>query len=132
MPKPAVGRIVHVTVDPKVNNGADVAAAIITRVWSDTCVNPFEYSHDGPTVAPEHHHRQDWLTSWSVHESREALKEHCAQRQADLDAISPGQTVALHRRVLAAEGLTVAYRPNPGKVKVTGHGRVTVTEPARP
>ena len=35
--KPTVGRIVHVLVDPKQNNGSDVAAAVITRVWSDTC-----------------------------------------------------------------------------------------------
>lgn len=93
MQKPSVGRIVHVTVDPRHNNGADVAPAVITRVWSDTCVN-LRVLHDGPSAAPEG--RQDWLTSWSVHESREALEAHRAQRQADLDAISPGQTVACH------------------------------------
>lgn len=37
--KPSVGRIVHVPADPAENNGADVAPAVITRVWSDTCVN---------------------------------------------------------------------------------------------
>lgn len=37
--KPSVGRIVLVLVDPAINNGADVAPGIITRVWSDTCVN---------------------------------------------------------------------------------------------
>jgi hypothetical protein len=33
MQQPTVGRIVHVLVDPKDNNGSDVAPAIITRVW---------------------------------------------------------------------------------------------------
>jgi hypothetical protein len=37
--KPSVGRIVLVPADPAKNNGANVAPAIITRVWSDTCVN---------------------------------------------------------------------------------------------
>ena len=39
MPKPTLGRIVHVLMDPAMNNGADIAPAIITRVWSDTTVN---------------------------------------------------------------------------------------------
>lgn len=33
MQKPSVGRIVHVLIDPTMNNGSDVAPAIITRVW---------------------------------------------------------------------------------------------------
>lgn len=37
--KPSVGRIVHVLMDPTMNNGADIAPAIITRAWSDTTVN---------------------------------------------------------------------------------------------
>lgn len=37
--KPSLGRIVLTLVAPETNNGADVAPAIITRVWSDTCVN---------------------------------------------------------------------------------------------
>ena len=32
---PAIGRIVHVLVDPQINNGSDVAPAVITRVWSE-------------------------------------------------------------------------------------------------
>lgn len=37
--KPSLGRIVLTYVDPTQNNGADVAPAVITRVWSDTVVN---------------------------------------------------------------------------------------------
>jgi hypothetical protein len=37
--KPSIGRIVLVPMDPAKNNGADVAPAVITRVWSDTTVN---------------------------------------------------------------------------------------------
>lgn len=39
MQKPSIGRIVIVPVDPDTNSGVDEAAAIITRVWSDTTVN---------------------------------------------------------------------------------------------
>lgn len=39
MPKPSLGRIVLVPIEPEMNNGATVAPAIITRVWSDTTVN---------------------------------------------------------------------------------------------
>jgi hypothetical protein len=89
--KPSVGRIVHVLVDPKQNNGSDVAAAAITRVWSDTCVN-LRVWHDGPSVPPEGSFRQDWLTSWPLHESREAAAEVHAARVAEF---GPGYTIAL-------------------------------------
>lgn len=38
--RPTVGRIVHFRSEnpDQVSNGADLAPAIITRVWSDTCV----------------------------------------------------------------------------------------------
>ncbi|MET7982536.1 hypothetical protein [Streptomyces sp. NPDC005281] len=39
MPAPALGQIVLVPADPAVNNGADTAPAIITRVWNDRIVN---------------------------------------------------------------------------------------------
>ena len=39
MPKPTVGRSVLVTGGAAVFNGADVAPAVITRVWSDDLVN---------------------------------------------------------------------------------------------
>jgi hypothetical protein len=85
MPKAAVGRIVHVLVDPAQNNGSDVAPAIITRAWSDTSVN-LRVLRDG-YPGPE-----EWMTSYSLHESREALEDHRAARQADLPE---GQTVSL-------------------------------------
>lgn len=87
--KPTIGRIVHVLADPKTNNGSDVAPAMITRVWSDTCINLRVIRDNFP--GPE-----EWLTSWSLHDSREALEDHAALRQAELDAIAPGQTVTLH------------------------------------
>lgn len=78
MPKPSVGRIVHVLADPKHNNGSDVALAHITRVWGDDCVN-LRVTYDGPSAAPEG--RYDWVTSWALHESREALEAHCAAKR---------------------------------------------------
>lgn len=74
MQKPSVGRIVHVIVDPAVNNGTDVAPALITRVWSDEMVN-VRVLHDGPAVVPSQQNRQEWVTSVPLAESREALDE---------------------------------------------------------
>lgn len=39
MSAPSLGRIVLVPADPAVNNGADIAPAVITRVWNDKVVN---------------------------------------------------------------------------------------------
>lgn len=39
MQKPSLGRIVLAPVDPAINNGSDVAPALITRVWSGELVN---------------------------------------------------------------------------------------------
>lgn len=39
MQKPSIGRIVIVPMDPAANNGATEAPAVITRVWSEGCVN---------------------------------------------------------------------------------------------
>jgi hypothetical protein len=37
--QPSLGRIVLVAVDPAMNNGADTAPAVITRVWNATTIN---------------------------------------------------------------------------------------------
>lgn len=73
---PTIGRIVHVLVEPQVNNGSDVAPAIITRVWGDQCVNVrvLRDGYPGP---------EEWMTSISLHASREALEAHAEQRRAE-------------------------------------------------
>ena len=83
MQKPSIGRIVHVLVDPKTNNGSDTAPAMITRVWSDECVNlrVLRDNHPGP---------EEWLTSMSLYDSLEALESAVAQRQAEFDETAPG------------------------------------------
>ena len=63
---PSVGRIVHTLVDPTHNNGADIAPAIVTRVWSDTCVN-LRVFYDGAQV--------DWVTSATLHADEETARE---------------------------------------------------------
>lgn len=73
MPKPSVGRIVHVLVNPEHNNYSDVAPAIITHVWSDNCVN-LRVFYDGPKATPESGRPDGWMTSITLHESREALE----------------------------------------------------------
>lgn len=39
MTTPSIGRIVQVPMDPAENNGSTIAAAVITRVWTDTMIN---------------------------------------------------------------------------------------------
>lgn len=68
---PTIGRIVHVTQVPgPYNNHADVAPAVITRVFGESCVN-VRVLHDGPPVAEE---RQDWLTSIPLHDDEESAR----------------------------------------------------------
>jgi hypothetical protein len=75
--KPSIGRIVHVLVDPATNNGADVAPAVITRVWSDTCVNARVLLDQEGIL---------WLTSITLHADRDALDAFWAENLAQLRA----------------------------------------------
>jgi hypothetical protein len=52
--RPSMGRIVLVSIDPSLNNGADVAPAVICRIWSDTTIN-VRVLGDGPAI--------EWRTS---------------------------------------------------------------------
>lgn len=66
--KPSVGRIVVYACsvyDDAGNNGAKVAPAVVTRVWSDSCVN-LRVFMDGPEVA--------WRTSVALFESQESFE----------------------------------------------------------
>lgn len=74
---PTVGRIVHVLADPKTNNGADVAPAIITRVWSESMIN-VRVLLDGPD-AP-------WWTSISLYADRETADARIAEKREQLVA----------------------------------------------
>lgn len=59
---PTIGDVVLVPADPSTNNGAQVAPAIVTRVWSDTTVN-VRVLHDS--------HSLDWRTSLVYRDSLE-------------------------------------------------------------
>jgi hypothetical protein len=84
--QPSVGDVVLVFAEPEHNNGADVAPAVVTRVWSDQCVN-VRVLYDGPAVPPGH--RQDWLTSVPLYESRAAAEAAHAGRWAHVDHEMP-------------------------------------------
>jgi hypothetical protein len=66
MPTPSKGRIVLTFVDPEVNNGEDVAAAVIVRAWGDGKVN-LRVLCDGPTVP--------WTTSVKLCDQRPSAEE---------------------------------------------------------
>lgn len=71
---PALGRIVHVFVDPARNNGSDVAPAVITRVWNEQGVN-LKVLLDNPDDI--------WLTSVTLCENREAAEKVNSYRVAN-------------------------------------------------
>jgi hypothetical protein len=70
--RPSVGRIVLVTVEPTTNNGADVAPALITRVWSDSLVNVQVFRDAG--------HGGQAATSVPLYDDRAALDAAKAER----------------------------------------------------
>lgn len=74
MQKPSLGQIVLVPADPALNNGADVAPAMITRVWSDTLVN-VRVLLDG--------HEVPWKTSIPLFAGPDELAEAKARRDAE-------------------------------------------------
>jgi hypothetical protein len=76
---PALGRNVLMFVEPLLNNGSDVAAATITRVWSDSMVN-LKVHLDGTSA-------DLWKTSVPLFETRE-------QAEAASSAIGAGQPYA--------------------------------------
>jgi hypothetical protein len=45
-----IGRIVHVIGTPANGNGADVAPALVTRVWADDMINCTVFPDCGPPV----------------------------------------------------------------------------------
>lgn len=74
MTAPALGRIVHVFVDPARNNGAEVAPAVITRVWKEHGVN-IRVLLDGPDTP--------WLTSVTLCEDRDSAEKVTNYRVAN-------------------------------------------------
>lgn len=71
----ALGRIVHVLVHPTLNNGSDVAPAVITRVWGQ--------AHDGTQLVNLRvwldgtNHSHEWATSRHLHaDEASARKAH--------------------------------------------------------
>lgn len=74
MTAPALGRVVHVFVDPAHNNGSDVAPAVITRVWNEQGVN-LKVLLDNPDNI--------WLTSVTLCDDRESAEQVKSYRVAD-------------------------------------------------
>lgn len=87
MQKPSIGRIVLATVDPRSNNGSDVAPAVITRVFGDDLVN-VRVLLDG-SDAP-------WKTSIRLHEDRETLEAAAEKWRADLGAVGNDVNLVFH------------------------------------
>jgi hypothetical protein len=85
MPKAVEGETVMVFADPRFNNGADVAPAVITRAWHDRCVN-IRVHYDAPAVAPEGSGRQDWMTSVTLFGTREEAEASHAQVVRNFEA----------------------------------------------
>lgn len=75
-PRPHLGQMVHVLVDKRHNNGSDVAAAFVTRVWSNQMVN-LRVVLDGTN------HSIEWATSRVLHPTEAEAREHHANGLLD-------------------------------------------------
>lgn len=69
--KPTVGRIVHTFVDPKTSNGAEIAAAIVTRVWDDVDGLPYVNIR----AIPDSDAPPQWKTSVHIYEDEQAARD---------------------------------------------------------
>lgn len=72
MPVPPIGRIVHVLVDPAENNGADVAPAVITRVWGPSAFAKGAWTVNYRILLDEL--ATPWKTSACLHEDEESAR----------------------------------------------------------
>jgi hypothetical protein len=77
---PSVGRIVFVTMPPESNNGADVAPAVITRVWGDDVINvrvlPDGRSGESPAITSIRLHADRGDLDRAAQEQRDAALPH--------------------------------------------------------
>lgn len=95
-PRPALGRVVHVLVHPTLNNGSDVAPAVITRV------HPGRH-HDGSDVVNLRvfldgtNRSHEWATSRHLHATEDTARlEHAGQLDR-LDGLELEHTVCVSR-----------------------------------
>lgn len=72
--KPSIGRIVHYVTSTKAH-----VAAIITAVWSDTCVN-LRVFYDGSNNQEGNTQWGEWVTSKSLDESMQPGTWHWPER----------------------------------------------------
>lgn len=78
-PVPSIGRIVHAVVDPAENNGADIAPAVIVRVWPSP--DPDAAPNAGYVNARVllDGHDTPWITSVHLYESEETARAAVAE-----------------------------------------------------
>lgn len=80
---PAVARIVLVRVHPEANNGADVAPAVITRVWDQVPESKTQPAHHHVNVRVLYDGQSlDWWTSIPLFDSAEAVPDDVPERFA--------------------------------------------------
>jgi hypothetical protein len=75
MQTPTVGRIVLTLVDPKTNNGSDVAPAVITRAWNETQVNGVPCWVVNYRIIGDNSAAPEWKTSAYLYEDEAAARE---------------------------------------------------------
>lgn len=78
--KAAVGKIVHVLVDPRSNGGEEVASAVITKVGEDDVVNVKVFLD-----APEN----EWRTGVSLFDNRSDLDKDVEKGEDEDDETEP-------------------------------------------
>jgi hypothetical protein len=78
MKTPAIGRIVHVLVDPSGNHGGDTAPAMITAVWGQLTTDTGQraWSVNLRVIGDHKPAADEWKTSATLYADR-AAAEYC-------------------------------------------------------
>ena len=71
----------------------------------------------------------EWMTSISLHPSREALEDHAAQRQAELDAYGRGGVVSVRGAFWPPREHHGEHKPETARDSGDGEGDTVAVDP---
>jgi hypothetical protein len=104
---PTIGRIVHVLLDPRSNNGSDVAPAIVTRVWNEGLINARVFTDTASSATV------DSLTSCTLYQAEDDARAALSQLIENYKEANKGEGPELKHVAYAFWPAVPAAKPTP-------------------